>query len=209
MRDEWFIRGNVPMTKSEVRAVSLSKLGLYPGAVLYDIGAGTGSVSVEAALFWGAKVWAVEKKAEAVSLLKQNIRKAEELIKQEEKEHPGRFAAAGRVCAVEGEALSLLESGACRAWPRPTHAFLGGTSGGMEPIVKELLSLNPDIRIVINVIALESLAAASAMLEKLSVEAEIVSIQAARAKRAGSFHLMQGMNPVYIISFGGEDVEKR
>ena len=50
MRDEWFIRGKVPMTKSEVRTVSLSKLELYEGCEFWDIGAGTGSVSVEAAV---------------------------------------------------------------------------------------------------------------------------------------------------------------
>ena len=59
MRDEWFIRGDVPMTKSEVRAVSLSKLELDENSVLLDIGAGTGSVSVEAALVWKVRgVWA-------------------------------------------------------------------------------------------------------------------------------------------------------
>ena len=96
MRDEWFIRGRVPMTKSEVRAVSLSKLELTPEAVLADIGAGTGSVSVEAALSWGVKsVWAMEKNPEAVDLLKQNIARAER-------------AGAGTIHLLEGEALALL-----------------------------------------------------------------------------------------------------
>ena len=75
----------------------------------------------------------------------------------------------------------------------------------MKQILKELLSLNPQMRIVINVIALESVAAAMAALKELSIEAEIVSVQTARAKKAGSYHLMQGQNPVYIISFGGQE----
>lgn len=72
MRDEWFIRGEVPMTKSEVRAVSVEKLELSADSVLYDIGAGTGSVSVEAAAFLPeGTVYAIEKKREAVELLKK------------------------------------------------------------------------------------------------------------------------------------------
>ena len=197
MRDEWFIRGKVPMTKSEVRAVSLSKLELTPESVLADIGAGTGSVSVEAALSWRVKsVWAIEKNREAVALLRQNIARAER-------------AGAGTIHLLEGEALALLTDLEIReqfqTGHRLTHAFLGGTSGNMKQILEALLSLNPQMRIVINVIALESVAAAVAALKDLSIEAEIVSVQTAKAKKAGSYHLMQGQNPVYIISFGGKD----
>ena len=197
MRDEWFIRGKVPMTKSEVRAVSLSKLELTPESVLADIGAGTGSVSVEAALSWKVKsVWAIEKNREAVELLRQNIARAER-------------AGAGTIHLLEGEALALLTDpeirGQFQTGHRLTHAFLGGTSGNMKQILEALLSLNPQMRIVINVIALESVAASVAALKDLSIEAEIVSVQTAKAKKAGSYHLMQGQNPVYIISFGGKD----
>ena len=193
MRDEWFIRGKVPMTKSEVRAVSLSKLELTPESVLADIGAGTGSVSVEAALSWRVKsVWAIEKNREAVELLRQNIARAER-------------AGAGTIHLLEGEALALLTDPEIReqfqTGHRLTHAFLGN----MKQILEALLSLNPQMRIVINVIALESVAAAVAALKDLSIEAEIVSVQTAKAKKAGSYHLMQGQNPVYIISFGGKD----
>ena len=115
MRDEWFIRGKVPMTKSEVRAVSLSKLELTPESVLADIGAGTGSVSVEAALSWRVKsVWAIEKNREAVELLRQNIARAER-------------AGAGTIHLLEGEALALLTDPEIReqfqTGHRLTHAF--------------------------------------------------------------------------------------
>ena len=77
MRDEWFIRGKVPMTKSEVRTVSLSKLELYEGCEFWDIGAGTGSVSVEAAVSCpGIHVCAFEYKEEAVELIRANCEKA-------------------------------------------------------------------------------------------------------------------------------------
>ena len=77
MRDEWFIRGKIPMTKSEVRTVSLSKLELYEGCEFWDIGAGTGSVSVEAAVSCpGIHVCAFEYKEEAVDLIRANCEKA-------------------------------------------------------------------------------------------------------------------------------------
>ena len=197
LKDEEFLRGKVPMTKSEVRSVSIAELELTEDAIVYDIGAGTGSVSVEAALSWRVKsVWAIEKNREAVELLRQNIARAER-------------AGAGTIHLLEGEALALLTDPEIReqfqTGHRLTHAFLGGTSGNMKQILEALLSLNPQMRIVINVIALESVAAAVAALKDLSIEAEIVSVQTAKAKKAGSYHLMQGQNPVYIISFGGKD----
>ena len=191
MRDEWFIRGEVPMTKSEIRAVSLSKLELYDGCVLWDIGAGTGSVSVEAALACpNSLVVAFEKKAEAADLIRQNRAKA----------------MAGNIRVVEGEAPDSFErlNGPVREKALAvTHAFIGGTSGQMEPLIDRLLKLNPKIRIVINTITLESTASALGMMKRRGIDAEIVSIQISKAVKAGPYHLMKGQNPIYIISFGG------
>lgn len=189
MRDEWFIRGEVPMTKAEVRAVSISKLELDPGAVLYDIGSGTGSVAVEASGFLAdGMVYAIEKKPEAVKLIAANLE---------------RFGAK-RIKIVQGEApeafLGLV---------RPTHAFIGGSSGAMGDIIDRLLEQNPRIRVVINIIALETLGAVMDVLKTRGIDAEIVSVQVSRAKKAGAFHLMQGQNPVYVISFGGEALYDR
>ncbi len=193
MRDEWFIRGRVPMTKSEVRAVSLSKLELYPGCVLWDIGAGTGSISVEAALSCpDIRIAAIEYRPEAVGLIRQNCQKA------------------GTRCIVPVEARapecfeSLYTEGAAGwAYARPTHAFIGGTSGRMEEILDALQDINPGIRVVMNMIALESLSQALEYVKKRDRKAEIVSVQVARAKAAAGMHLMEGQNPVYIVSFGG------
>lgn len=203
MRDDWFIRGKVPMTKSEVRAVALSKLELGEGSLLWDIGAGTGSVAIEALLCRPIKAaYAFEKKAEAVELICKNREKA----------------GLRNLTVVEGDALEQIkriadrrnkgESGdgeAAGGTPVATHAFIGGTSGNLEAVVELLLSLNGQMRIVINVIALESLALVTAMLKNRGIEAEIVQVQASRAVRTGSYHLMQGQNPVYIISFGGRE----
>ena len=72
--DELFIRGDVPMTKQEVRAVALAKLRLTATDTVWDVGAGTGSVSIEAALVARAgSVWAVERNAAGVRLIRENV----------------------------------------------------------------------------------------------------------------------------------------
>jgi precorrin-6Y C5,15-methyltransferase (decarboxylating) len=184
MRDELFVRGDVPMTKSEVRAVCISKLELDPDSILYDIGAGTGSVSVEASVYLtNGKVFAVEKKPEAQELIEANRKKFN----------------ADCITVVKGtapDALSGLETA--------THVFLGGTSGNLEEVLDLVLRENPNVRVVANFIALESLTDMLLWLKKHSIEAEIVQMQVSRAKTAGSYHMMMGQNPVYIISFGGE-----
>ena len=88
---------------------------------------------------------------------------------------------------------------------RPDRAFIGGTTGQMHEILDELFRLNPAIRIVINLIALESLTAVMSYLKERGIEAEILSMQIAKAEKIGSSHLMKGQNPIYIISLGGNE----
>lgn len=186
------------MTKSEVRAVALSKLELGENSRLWDIGAGTGSVSVEA-LFRcpGRTAWAFEKNDEAVELIRKNRDKAGlhnlRIVKGEAREQIASLLnrRAGELSDKETEALGA------------THAFIGGTSGGLKEIVDLLLAVNHKIRVVINVIALETLRDVTDLLSERSIEAEIVQVQVSRAVKAGRYHLMQGQSPVYIISFGG------
>ncbi|MBP3925903.1 MAG: precorrin-6Y C5,15-methyltransferase (decarboxylating) subunit CbiT [Clostridium sp.] len=191
MRDEWFIRGKVPMTKSEVRAVSISKLELEPDSVLWDVGAGTGSVSVEASFFCPhGHVYAFEKNPEAIRLMEENRKKAGQ----------------GNITIIEGtapESFSCLENPALSGAKKVTHAFLGGTNGWLDEILDALFACNPDVRVVMNVIALESLSSILTSLEHRGIEPEIISLSVARGEKAGNYHLMKGQNPVYIISFGG------
>lgn len=185
--DEAFLRGQgpngavVPMTKSEVRAVCLSKLQLTGDAVCWDVGAGTGSVAIEMALqARQGRVYAIERREDAVELLEENRRR---FRTQNLEIVPGR--------APE----------ACRDLPAPTHAFIGGSSGNMGEILSLLLEKNPKVRIVATAIALESVAELTACMGELPfVETEVVSLTAARDRKAGPYHLMTGQNPIYIFT---------
>lgn len=186
MPDEMFLRDKVPMTKEEVRTVSVSKLHLQKDSVIYDVGAGTGSVSLEMALtVTDGHVFAIEKKDTAVKLLYRN------------KQQFG----ADNLTITEGMAPDALEN-----LPAPTHAFIGGSSGNLDEIVGLLLRKNPRIRIVINAITLETVQEALDVMKKYPVQdTEIVSMTVARSKPVGSYHMMMGQNPVYIFSFEGKE----
>lgn len=181
--DEAFLRTeSVPMTKSEVRAVCLSKLALPTDAVCWDIGAGTGSVTMEMALQAAdGRVCAVERKEAAVALLRENAR---------------HFGVEDRVTIVSGCAPE-----ACADLPAPTHAFIGGSSGNMREIIALLLEREPNVRIVATAITLESVGELTACMKEFPfTETEVVSLTVARDKKAGPYHLMTGQNPIYIFT---------
>lgn len=185
IEDEAFIRAKVPMTKSEVRSISLSRMRLHPDSVIYDIGAGTGSVSIEAALQAPeGYVYAIEKKEEACALIEENKRKFQ---------------------AANIEVISGLAPGALENLPVPTHAFIGGSSGNMKEILELLLHKNPKIRIVINCIALESISETLDCVKSLPVkDVDIIHVSSARSRELGRYHMMTGMNPIYIVSCTGD-----
>lgn len=182
--DEEFLREKIPMTKMEVRAVSVSRLGLSDHAVVYDLGAGTGSVSVECArLSENIRVYAVEKNPEAVKLLLRNREKF----------------GLSNLEIVEGTAPE-----ATKELPAPSHVFIGGSGGKMKQMVEAVLLKNPSARFVINVITLESMASVMDIIKTEPVtDVEITQLTAARSHKAGSSHLMMGQNPVWIVSFTG------
>ena len=184
IRDEEFLRDKVPMTKEEVRTVSLSKLRLSENSVCYDVGAGTGSVAVEMALrAYKGKVYAIEKKELAVELLKKNKEQFQ----------------ADNLEIIEGFAPDAMED-----LEAPTHAFIGGSSGNMKEIMELLLKKNPKVRMVINCIALESVSEALECLKILPVsDTEIVQMTVGKSKTVGRYHMMMGENPIYIISCTG------
>lgn len=190
--DEAFIRRQggegrtVPMTKSEARAVSISKLRLAEDSVLWDVGAGTGSISIEAALLCPVgHVYAVECREDAASLIEENEK---------------RFAP-GNLTVVRGTAPGALE-----VLPTPTHVFIGGSSQSMRRIVEVALARNPNARFVINAITLESVGEIVRLARELRfLEREIVQVVVARSREIGDHHLMGGLNPVWIAALQGAE----
>ena len=185
--DAEFIRERVPMTKEEVRDVSICKLKLHQNAVVYDIGSGTGSIAVEiAGLSSSVSVFAIDKKAEAANLIEKNQKKAEleniQIIRAE---------------APEG----LLKL------PVPTHAFIGGSGEKLKEILTVLYQKNPHMRIVLNAVSMETICEMKEVLSLFPVrEEEVILMQVSRSRHLGNYHLMQAENPVWICSFSFREV---
>ena len=178
--DEAFERGDVPMTKQEVRAAVLAKLAVRPEDILWDVGAGTGSVSVELALAAPrGRVYAVECRPEGCALIKANREK---------------FRTRNLVL-VEGLAPAALSD-----LPAPDAVFIGGSKGSLAAIVDTALDKNPDARICVSAIALESLSAAVAALTAKGRTVQVSQIAVSRAKAVGGLHLMMAQNPIYLIT---------
>lgn len=171
------------MTKEEVRTICIAKLELTKEAVLYDVGAGTGSVALEAACQEGSiRVYAIEKNPEGVELIRKNAQKLR----------------TDNVQIVEGTAPQALKD-----LEVPTHVFIGGSSGNLREIVLTVKEKNPDVRIVLTAISLDTMAEVMETVEQgMLREPEIVQITAAKSRKLGRHHMMTGQNPIYIISEG-------
>lgn len=184
MTDGQFIRDRVPMTKEEIREVSICKLRLKDRAVVYDIGSGTGSVAVEiAGISDNLQVYALEKNQEAAVLIEKNIKKFG-------------LQNISVVQAAAPEGLAGI--------PMAIHAFIGGSGGRLKEILRTLWQINPNMRVVVNAISIETICEMREILSvsmKDKIKEEVVQLQASRAKKAGSYHIMQSENPVWIFTF--------
>ena len=197
MDDEIFSRTKVPMTKNEVRVLSISRLELTKKAVVYDVGSGTGSVSAECArLSPDIFVFAIEQKEEAANLTKENA---------------VRLGLSDQIVVINKKAPEGFEE-----LPTPTHVFIGGSSGALSDIlsaiqkkliVKENTKGKTDkaskgVRVVINAVSLETIAQITKLIQMYPVKhVQLTQIQASRAHKLGSYNLMQAQNPVLIASF--------
>ena len=185
-KDEEFIRGKVPMTKSEVRSVILSRMAPAKDAVIYDVGAGTGSVSIQLAKkAIDGTVYAVEKNPEGLSLIHKN------------KVH----FHVSNIRPVHGEAPEAL-----RDLPAPDLAFVGGSGGSLRPILETIWEKNPAARVVVSAITINTVAECMACMQAFSGHpAQILQVQVSKGKKAGHYQMMEGQNPVYIVTFEGEE----
>lgn len=179
--DREFITGDVPMTKQEVRAVSISKLQLEENSVLIDVGAGTGSVAVEASTYLRrGKVFAVEKEEKGYTLIRKNREK------------------------FQCENLVIIKGRAPEAIPSIPYdrMFIGGSTGSLQEILLHFLKYSKAGGIVvINAIALETMNSALSCLKELNFEQiELCNITVGRGKKVGNYTMMYGENPIFIIS---------
>jgi len=181
IKDEDFIRGKVPMTKQEIRAISIAKLELKEDDTLIDVGAGSGSVGIEATTYLTrGKVYGIEVNSDGIEVINKNLKK------------------------FNVENYEVIEGMAPTDIPKITvdKMFVGGSKGNIGVILEWFLeNSSPNGKVVINTITLESLGDTMKELERLKfVEIEVVNINVARNKKIGRYNMMMGENPIYIIS---------
>ena len=178
--DSDFVRSKVPMTKEETRWITVSKMNIHPQDVIYDIGAGTGSVTIEMARKANeGMVYGIERNPEGVSLINDNKAKL------------GAF----NVKVIEGLAPECLSH-----LPKPDKVFIGGSCGNMREIIEAVLEKNPQVKVVINTVTLESLNDSLSALKDLNFNMDIINMNVSRAYSLGGYNLMKANNPIYIIS---------
>ena len=177
--DDEFIRGNIPMTKSVIRAAALSGLDIRRNDICWDIGCGTGSVSVEMAMQCeDGKVFAVDKAAEALELTNKNRI---------------RFGC-DNIDIIGGDAVEAVQS-----LPAPDCIFAGGSGGKLREILRAAEEKNPNVRAVVTAVSLETLMLCDDVFRELGREPDIMQIAVTKMQQKGSHRLMQSENPIFII----------
>ena len=178
--DSEFVRGNVPMTKRDVRAAILAHMQIQPEDILWDVGAGTGSVSIEMAMKASrGRVYALERNHEGFELMSKNR------------------------CNFGVWNLTLLEGSApddLIELPAPDKVFIGGSGGRLRKIIQLVLEKNPQALICVTAIVLETLHDAVDEMTAAGMDVEIVQIASSTARPVGGKHMMMASNPIYIIT---------
>lgn len=180
INDHEFIRGSCPMTKEEVRILSVTKLELEEDYRVLDIGAGTGSVSIQMAKICSSgEVIAIEKDQEAIDIIKQNKEKFK----------------TDNLTIINGDAIETKTSivGEFDA------IFVGGSGGNIDEIIKCYGSkLKNNMIIVLNFITIKNVYKAMETLKELNYDAECVQVQVSKTKRKS--YMLIANNPIFIVS---------
>ncbi|QGG46904.1 precorrin-6y C5,15-methyltransferase (decarboxylating), CbiE subunit [Heliorestis convoluta] len=184
--DQTFLRQQIPMTKSDIRALTLLRAAIQKHDRIWDVGSGTGSISMEAAqLAPLGHVYAIERKSEACTLIKANCRHFD----------------LSNVTVLETEAPTGLDR-----LPQPNVIIIGGSGGQLQSLLSTCWQrLQPKGRIVLNAITVETLAEATAWFEKAKIPFQAVQVQVQKMEKAGSYHLWKSQNPVTIFWASKED----
>jgi len=181
IRDRDFVRGRTPMTKEDIRCLVINKLEPAKNDIVYDVGAGTGSVAIEIAMqIPEGKIYALEKNRDALELIKENKHK---------------FGAANLEIVAGNAADNLAEL------PAPAKVFIGGSGGRLNELLDIVYQKNPRARIVINAITLETLIEASEYYKKRGDYLfEVIQVGVSHAREINRYHLLTAQNPVFIIT---------
>ncbi|MDY0267588.1 precorrin-6y C5,15-methyltransferase (decarboxylating) subunit CbiE [Trichloromonas sp.] len=178
--DEEFASIKKHITREEVRVVALAKLKLRHDMCLWDVGAGSGSVSIEADhLLPNGRIFAMERNEQSLAFIKQNLNKFH----------------TRHITLVAGEAPDCFED-----LPDPDRVFIGGSGGNLFRILEAVDARLPaEGRIVINAITLETLTAATEFFENAGYQVEVTTINVARTRPLTEYKMFEAYNPVYII----------
>jgi precorrin-6Y C5,15-methyltransferase (decarboxylating) len=168
------------ITKREARCLSLAMLQLRPDAIVWDVGAGSGSVAIEAAMLaYEGRVFAVEVDPEGVEICRENVR----------------AHAVDNVDVIAGRAPEALA-----ALPDPDAVFIGGSKGSMAEIVNVALArLRPGGRLVANAITLDNVGEAYAALRASGREPEAIMLNVSRAEPLARYMRWEAQNPIHIF----------
>ena len=181
--DEEFIRQDVPMTKQEIRILSLVKAQIAPDAVVYDIGAGTGSISIEAArLAPQGQVYAIERSSEGIGLIRANA---------------ANFAVKN-VTVIQAEAPEGLTD-----LPEADAILIGGSGGNLQEILTEVTpKLKASGRLVLNCITVQTLMQCIEFMREHSDTYiyEAIQVQVTRLQQVGTYDMAKANNPIYIVT---------
>jgi len=169
------------ITKLEARAISLAKLGLEHDSCVWDIGAGSGSVGLEASrIAFRGHVWAIEKSPDDAAIAADNARRLGTV----------------NYSLIQGRAPQGLQQ-----WPDPDAVFIGGSGGALEQLIPLCLQrLRPGGRLVMNFVTLENLEIARTTLQRLKADWELTQLQAARSRPLLQQHRLAAENPIWIIT---------